>query len=77
MLQIDVIIDKLPFILGGVWVTIQLTVVALISGLPLGVALGLMQTSNYRTLKYLSSAYVSIFRGTPILVQLMVIFNAL
>lgn len=77
MLQFDVIANNFPFLLEGALVTIQLTVIALICGLPLGITFGLMQSSNSKILKGIATAYVSVFRGTPLLVQLMIIFNAL
>lgn len=77
MLQLDVIANNFPFLLEGALVTIQLTVIALICGLPLGITFGLMQSSNSKILKGIATAYVSVFRGTPLLVQLMIIFNAL
>ena len=61
----------------GALVTIKLTLIALICGLPLGITFGLMQSSSSKLLKCIATAYVSVFRGTPLLVQLMIIFNAL
>jgi len=77
MLQLDVIVNNLPFLLEGALVTIKLTLIALICGLPLGITFGLMQSSDSKILKGVATAYVSVFRGTPLLVQLMIIFNAL
>ncbi len=77
MLQLDVIANNFPFLMEGALVTIQLTLIALICGLPLGITFGLMQSSGSKILKGIATAYVSVFRGTPLLVQLMLIFNAL
>jgi polar amino acid transport system permease protein len=66
-----------PFILGGVVTTIWLTVVSLICGLALGFALALMRRSQFTLLKLLAKLYIWLFRGTPLLVQLIVIYTAL
>lgn len=77
MLQLDVIVNNLPFLIEGALITMRLTIFALICGLPLGITFGLMQSSNSNILKGIATVYVSVFRGTPLLVQLMIIFNAL
>lgn len=66
-----------PFILGGVVTTIWLTVVSLICGLALGFALALMRRSQFTLLQLLAKLYIWLFRGTPLLVQLIVIYTAL
>lgn len=66
-----------PFILGGVFTTIWLTVVSLTAGLILGFALALMRRSPFRSAKILAKTYIWLFRGTPLLVQLIAIYTAL
>jgi polar amino acid transport system permease protein len=66
-----------PFILGGVVTTIWLTGVSLIAGLVLGFVVALMRRSKLRLLRSIGWVYIWIFRGTPLLVQLIVIYTAL
>ncbi|WP_416356823.1 amino acid ABC transporter permease [Aureimonas phyllosphaerae] len=66
-----------PFILQGVFTTLWLTVVAILAGLVLGFGLALMRRSSSRILSGLAGVYVWLFRGTPLLVQLIVIYTAL
>jgi len=66
-----------PFILGGVVTTIWLTVVSLVCGLALGFALALMRRSRWRGVQWVAKFYIWLFRGTPLLVQLIVIYTAL
>lgn len=66
-----------PFILGGVFTTIWLTVVALIAGLILGFVIALMRRSKFAPVRGIAWFYVWLFRGTPLLVQLIVIYTAL
>jgi polar amino acid transport system permease protein len=60
-----------PDILGGVLVTIQLTVLAMIIGIIGAVALALMRLSGNPILVITSSIYTWFFRGTPQLVQII------
>lgn len=66
-----------PFILGGVFTTIWLTIVSLICGLILGFVIALMRRSKIGVLRAVAWFYVWLFRGTPLLVQLIVIYTAL
>ncbi|MEV1206169.1 amino acid ABC transporter permease [Microbispora rosea] len=62
-------------ILGGLWVTIQLTVLSMAIGLALGVLAAVMQLSDNPVLRGTSALYTWFFRGTPLLVQLIFWFN--
>lgn len=71
------LIDFLPSLLKGAYVTIQLTILSLIIGLVIGLILALFKLSNLKILRIFSAIYISAFRGTPLLVQLMIIYFAL
>lgn len=58
-------------ILNGVVTTIKLTALAAVVGIAVGVAVGVMRLSSNRVLQTLSLVYIWIFRGTPLLVQLL------
>lgn len=77
MLQFDVMFSSLPFILEGIMVTLKFTVCSLLGGLPLGVILAFCKTSKSRSLKAFGGFYTSVFRGTPLLVQLSIIYFGL
>jgi polar amino acid transport system permease protein len=66
-----------PFILGGVATTLLLTVVSLCGGLVIGFGLALMRRSRSQLLALAARGYIWLFRGTPLLVQLIVIYTAL
>jgi polar amino acid transport system permease protein len=55
----------------GVWVTIQLTIYAMLIGIALGIVLAVMRLSPNPVLKATAWVYLWIFRGTPIYVQLV------
>lgn len=64
----------LPFFLEAAWVTVQISVLALVLGFVIAGILVVGRLSNSFVLRFLSGAYVSIFRGTPCLVQLFVLY---
>jgi polar amino acid transport system permease protein len=62
-------------ILRGLVVTVELTLLAMVIGIALGVVVAVMRLSTNPVLKYVSHAFVWLFRGTPVLVQLIIWFN--
>ena len=64
-----------PTILNGLRLTILLTIVAMVIGVALGVVLAVMGRSHNPIVAGLSRFYVWLFRGTPLLVQLLFWFN--
>jgi len=62
-------------ILDGLRITIELTIVAMLIGIALGVVLALMRLSANAVLSTVSWIYIWIFRGTPVLVQIIIFFN--
>lgn len=64
-----------PQILNGVLVTIYLTVSCMCIGILLGIVLALMRQSDNRLVAYSAHTYIIVFRGTPVLVQLIFWFN--
>lgn len=71
------LLQFIPPLLEGAFITIQLTIISLIVGLLLGLIIALGQMSKLKIIRMLCSVYISIFRGTPLLVQLMIIYFAL
>lgn len=66
-----------PIVRGGLLGTIPLALVSFVAGLVLALGVALMRMSRSRVLAGLARAYISIIRGTPLLVQLFVIFYGL
>lgn len=66
-----------PYLIGGAVTTLWLTAAAIVIGLALGLILALMRRSKQRIVTGVAQAYVWLFRGTPLLVQLIVIYTGL
>jgi polar amino acid transport system permease protein len=64
-----------PVILRGVVNTLQLTLVSMALALVLGVLSAVMRQSQNPVLRQVAAGYVWLFRGTPLLVQLLIWFN--
>jgi len=73
----NVIIDNLPLYLSGLWVTIQLVVMALVAGFGLAIPLALMAVSKNSLLRYPAKTYIYFFRGTPLLVQMFMLYHGM
>lgn len=67
----------LPLLLKGTWVTIQLCTLAMMLAVLLGLSLTVSRLYGPKPLAWLSAAYVEIFRGTPLLIQLYLIYYGL
>lgn len=68
------ILPSLPFILKGILVTLQIVLLAGVIGFILGIILSLFKISSIKVLGILADIYTSIFRGTPLVLQLMIIY---
>ena len=77
MIDISLIIDSLPMLLEGLLVTLQIAGVGCGIGLSLGTLLALMQTSQLGLLRGIVATYVTIIRGTPMLIQILCAYYVL
>jgi polar amino acid transport system permease protein len=55
----------------ALWATVYISVVAQVLGIILGLIAALMRMSRFRLFRFISGSYVLVFRGTPVLVQIM------
>lgn len=66
-----------PIVRGGLLGTIPLALASFAIGLAIALVMALMRLSANRFVSFLARAYISVIRGTPLLVQLFVIFYGL
>ena len=64
-------------VIKGVWITLQIAVLAQLIGIVLGVIFALMRTARNPVLGVIGGAYVWFFRGTPALLQLLILYFGL
>ncbi len=77
MLDFKLIADSLPLFAGGVLVTFKLLLIALAAGLALAIPLALLRVSRQPWLSAPAWLYTYVIRGTPMLVQLFLIYYGL
>jgi His/Glu/Gln/Arg/opine family amino acid ABC transporter permease subunit len=68
------ICSEIPYILAGVKVTLAYAFVAMFFGFFGGVSLAIIRLSKNKLLSWFGTAYLSVFRGTPLLLQLTIIY---
>jgi polar amino acid transport system permease protein len=77
MFDFALIVQNIPFLLRGAVYTVQVSVLAIVFGLALGWLLGLAAVSGVPALSAVSWAYVQFIRGTPLLIQIFLIYFGL
>jgi polar amino acid transport system permease protein len=68
---------SLPYLLEGIGFTVAVTALGLAGGLIMGVVLAAMQLSRFRVLAAFARGYTVIFRGTPLILQMVFAYDAL
>ncbi|QHQ34465.1 ABC transporter permease [Algicella marina] len=76
-MRIELVLENWQLFAEGVWMTLQLTALALVFGLCIAVPAGLARARRLPFWSPLVNAYVYVFRGTPLLVQLFLIYYGL
>ena len=74
MIDFTLIWDSLPALLYGTFVSLKITCVAMAIGLTLGSLFGVLESSKYHFFRFVIGIYVTLFRGTPMLVQILFVF---
>ena len=70
----DIIMQAIPILTEGFVVTLEITVISLIIALVIGLIIGLLNTSRSKILRGIGVSYVDFVRGTPLLVQIFMIY---
>ena len=89
-LRWEILVGYAPLFVNGLWMTLQLTIVAITAGMALGIFFGLVSSSldapapalwpariGLQVLRAVTTAYVTFFRGTPLFVQILLVHFAL
>lgn len=69
--------DRWKMYLGGLGITFQITIGAILIGTVLGIITALFSISKPRILKAIARVYTTIIRGTPTTVQLLIMYNVI
>jgi polar amino acid transport system permease protein len=72
----SLIVQNFPVLLRGLGVTLELWLLAGISGTVIGLLLGIARTRPQRWMSLLTRSFVEVFRNTPVLIQLIWFYYA-
>lgn len=77
MIDFQLILDSLPALLQGAVISLQIAIFAACIGFIIGTLLAFGETSKNPIIRFFVRAYVTLFRGTPMLIQILFIFYLL
>ena len=73
----DLVVNSFPLLLLGAGVTIKITAMSVAVGVIIGLFVGIARICRIKPLEWLAAVYVDFFRGTPLLVQIFLVYFAL
>ncbi|MDD3114995.1 MAG: amino acid ABC transporter permease [Anaerovibrio sp.] len=76
-LNVDLMVNSFPLLVVGAGITIQITAISVGLGLIIGMFVGIARISQVKLLRALAAVYIDFLRGTPLLVQIFLIYFAL
>ena len=71
---LQTLIDSSDLFIHAMLITLQLTVVSIIVGIIIGLFFALLKISNIKILEWISDTYVYLVRGTPLIVQIFILY---
>ena len=76
-INFSLIWDALPLLLAGAGITIEITALSVGFGLLIGMTVGIARLASIKPVRYFANCYVDFIRGTPLLVQIFLVYFAL
>lgn len=73
-MDFSIIIENLPLLFKGLWLTLQLLVISLVIGFFLAVPMAVIAASKNSWLRVPVKIFIYVFRGTPLLIQIFIIY---
>jgi glutamine transport system permease protein len=75
--NISIVQNALPLLFAGAAITIEISALSVGFGLAIGCIISIIRLTKFRLLRYLGNIYVDFIRGTPLLVQIFLVYFAL
>ena len=76
-MNFDLMVQAMPLLLTGAVVTVKITALSVLLGIIIGLFVGIARISTYRVVHLVAAVYVDFLRGTPLLVQIFLVYFAL
>lgn len=71
---LDILLSSYPLFLKASWLTLKLTAVALLLGCGVGLIIAFFRISSSKVLNYIAHIYITVIRGTPLIVQIAILY---
>lgn len=69
-----VLLDSWQTLVQGLWITVGLSLLTIVGGTALGLGVAVARSASLAPVRWLVRVYVEVFRGTPLLIQLLFVF---
>ena len=73
----NLVMQSLPLLMAGAGITIKITALSVTVGILIGLFMGIARICRLRIFRLIAAVYVDFFRGTPLLVQICLVYFAL
>ena len=73
----DLMKKAFPLLVAGAGITIEITALSVFFGMLIGIVVALVRLSDFKILRWLGNVYVDFIRGTPLLIQIFLVYFAL
>ena len=72
--RLDILVEYIPFFVKGTLLTIGLSIAGIMIGTVLGLIIGLGKMTKNKIFAFPFVCYITIFRGTPLFLQILIIY---
>ena len=76
-MNIELIKNAIPLLISGAGITVEITALSVFFGMLIGIIVALARLSGFKILRWLGNVYVDFIRGTPLLIQIFLVYFAL
>ena len=66
-----------PLLIAGACITVEITALTVFFGMVIGICVSLIRMSDFKILRWMGNVYVDFIRGTPLLIQIFLVYFAL
>ncbi len=75
--NVELIQSAIPLLIAGACITVEITALTVFFGMIIGICVSLIRMSDFKILRWMGNVYVDFIRGTPLLIQIFLVYFAL
>jgi polar amino acid transport system permease protein len=76
-INVELIQSAFPLLIAGACITVEITALTVFFGMIIGICVSLIRMSDFKILRWMGNVYVDFIRGTPLLIQIFLVYFAL